>query len=160
MQGISTRVFMNRNIACVLALSTFVFLGSIISESLLDFKPCKFCNFQRIGFLLLSVISIVGIFISEKKLIGISITAVSVGVFSLACYQLAIQFGFFSDPCIVSVLKDFDEFKNAMINKVSPCSGKQIIAGIPLSAWSAIFSFICFLISLRIAFLPWHVRQR
>lgn len=135
-------------LTCVAILSLFF---SFSAELLLCYEPCKLCKFQRISHLTVAVFALLGVFFQAKKIISWLLIALSIAGLSIACYHLASQLGFVSDPCVVSTPNNIEDLKFMLFSTSIPCSSIQVsIIGIPLSGWNAFLFSLYFVIATHI----------
>ncbi len=137
---VAEQVRFNRGFAFSLALSLFVWIGSLLLGSFNQI--CTLCQIQRLLFLLIGSTAAVGIFISSKRLINTMIMFLNCAVFAVACYHLAIQLGLVYDPCSIKSFESLEKFKQTMLSKQTPCNIITDAFGIPLSAWSGLLSLL------------------
>lgn len=133
---------------CLILCVSLVALGaSAWLEIFSRIEPCYFCKAQRFCYFLMALLAVIGLFFKAKKAIAIFLLLISLSNLTIASYQLGIQFGFFADVCAVVSPVTLHDFKNVLFQKQQtqhPCSSITWVLGLPVVAWSALFSFACF----------------
>jgi disulfide bond formation protein DsbB len=148
--SLNYRIFQNRNLACVFAVSLIALLGSYLLE--LGAESCKLCRLQRYCFSFLAMSSILGI-LSEKKRFAVLIVSIgSLANLGIGIYHLSVQFGLVMDPCMVKIPSSLDSFKQSLFSSTTSCSAMLEIFGVPVSFLSVFFSILCIFISAKALF--------
>jgi len=148
--NLSLQISANRGFVFIFMISLFALASSLILDLAFDVKPCRLCAIQRLFFIVLAFASCAGIFIQEKFLILGLIALFSAACIAVSLYHLVVQLGIVSDPCSIGIPKDMQGLKDALFNKQASCSKITLVAGIPLSVWSLLFSLACLIISGKI----------
>jgi disulfide bond formation protein DsbB len=138
---------MHRIFIFVLAIAAFVLCLSYSVEYFFHSKACLLCHIQRVAYLLLIPVSLLGL-CTRCKMTAVRIlqTILVLGCLA-ACYHSAVVFGIVNDPCLINPqIKDIASYK-AVLEASPPCSASAWkLFHIPISFFNAALS-----ISLTIA---------
>jgi len=152
---------MRKKINIFLIFILFALSLSLISAYIIEFglgyKPCKLCIYQRFPYII-SILLILSILFFKKK---IKVHLLMLGVISLlgsilAFYHFGIEQGFFNESIVCesqNLQKDLskqDILKQLKQNTVSCKNVDFTLFGLSLASINAIFSFILFIIFIRL----------
>lgn len=140
---LSSCISFNRSLFMICILGSLAVLSSVITELYLNMKPCFLCKMQRWGFFVLACISLTGIFSKKKKHFLLASFILGLAILCIAIYHFAVQSGWVSDPCSVSIPYDLISFKTMIAEKNVPCSKVFSIFSIPFPICSMVFSVLC-----------------
>ncbi len=152
---------MRKKINIFLIFILFALSLSLISAYIIEFglgyKPCKLCIYQRFPYII-SILLILSILFFKKN---IKVHLLMLGVISLlgsilAFYHFGIEQGFFNESIVCesqNLQKDLskqDILKQLKQNTVSCKNVDFTLFGLSLASINAIFSFILFIIFIRL----------
>lgn len=112
----------------------------------LNLIPCKFCVFQQLSYVLIALISFLGLLGNQKRVL-LLLRGVLILAAAIAGYHTLIQFGLIQDPCIQHTPISVEQFESILIQSLdkplqATCSNKLAsLFGLPFS----IYNFVIFL---------------
>lgn len=146
MPDLAVKIKTNRFFVGVMLVASIVLAVSYSAEFIFHKIPCQLCKLERIPYLGMLIIGLVGFLASDKKtplffLLGICLISLILGT-----YHYGVQQNFFKDFCKANPVSTMEDFKN-MIN--SPACSKIgfSIFGIPTSFFNIITSLILALLT-------------
>ena len=135
----------------VLFLSVLILILSFSFEYFGNTKACLFCNLQRLIYILIAILSFLGIVVSSfKKYAFRSVVIIlSIGIIISTCHVL-IQYGVLKDPCkIAPQITDINSFENLIFHSPIPCSKiSWSLFGISISIYNIGLYLCLFILTL------------
>ncbi len=119
-------------------------------------KACLFCNLQRLIYILIAILSFLGIAISSfKKYAFWSIAIILFMGIIISIYHTLIQYGFLKDPCKVATqITDINSFENLIFYSPIPCSKiSWSLFGVSISIYNLGLYLCLFIFTLNKDFL-------
>lgn len=116
---------------------------SIYFEFFLDKTPCRFCLYQRYGYVAILSYSTFG-FLFPKRFSLSLVSLLFLAISLTGSYHYLIQIGYVKDPCHIPKITDINSFISSLENPLGCSRSKAKLLYIPAPLTSAIYStFFC-----------------
>ena len=147
----------------ILALASLLSLGASLLAQLLGYKPCVLCLYQRIPFIIITLLTAIGLRLVKFAKIAIYLCILSVFAnVILSGYHSGVEHGVFDGPeaCVSHKFEQANSIEDIrnIIEHTQPVSCKKpalIVFGLSMAEWN----FIWNLSLLLLAFLMLKIRR-
>ena len=145
-------------------IAIFALLFAFFLQYILGYEPCKLCMYQRYGYTLVLLISLLGLFFHKSKIISILLIISFITISSIGFWHLGIEQQWWAASLECSgITEDIgslkEELKNINNKPVAACD--QIspkFLNITLVQWSFIYGLVSF-IFLTILIIKFNLRK-
>lgn len=145
-------------------LAIFALLFAFYLQYILGYEPCKLCMYQRYGYILVLLLSLLGFFLNKSKLIPILLIISFIMITSIGFWHLGIEQQWWAASLECSGITENigslkEELKNINNRPVAACD--QIspkFLNITLVQWSFIYALVSF-IFLTILITKLNIRK-
>ena len=145
-------------------LAIFALLFAFYLQYILGYEPCKLCMYQRYGYILVLLLSLLGFFLNKNKLIPILLIISFIMITSIGFWHLGIEQQWWAASLECSGITENigslkEELKNINNRPVAACD--QIspkFLNITLVQWSFIYALVSF-IFLTILITKLNIRK-
>ena len=145
-------------------IAIFALLFAFYIQYILGYEPCKLCMYQRYGYILVLLLSLLGFFLHENKLIPVLLIISFIIIASIGFWHLGIEQQWWAASLECSGITENigslkEELKNINNRPVAACD--QIspkFLNITLVQWSFIYALVSF-IFLTILIIKLNVRK-
>ena len=145
-------------------LGIFALLFAFYLQYILGYEPCKLCMYQRYGYILVLLLSLLGFFLHENKLIPVLLIISFIIIASIGFWHLGIEQQWWAASLECSGITENigslkEELKNINNRPIAACD--QIspkFLNITLVQWSFIYALVSF-IFLTILIIKLNVRK-
>jgi disulfide bond formation protein DsbB len=155
-----SRVLIKTHFGLVLA-SILALAVAYISQYHFGFEPCPLCLYQRLPYMLVIVLSALGVLSSSflprfsSMFLALSVLSLIVGT-ALALYHVGIEYGVFSESVACDDARVVPETLQALreqilgTSAVSCAEPALLFLGFSMAAWNALYSFVISMVTLKI----------
>ena len=145
-------------------IAIFALLFAFYLQYILGYEPCKLCMYQRYGYILVLLLSLLGFFLNKSKLIPILLIISFIMITSIGFWHLGIEQQWWAASLECSGITENigslkEELKNINNRPVAACD--QIspkFLNITLVQWSFIYALVSF-IFLTILIIKLNIRK-
>ena len=145
-------------------IAIFALLFAFYLQYILGYEPCKLCMYQRYGYILVLLLSLLGFFLNKNKLIPILLIISFIMITSIGFWHLGIEQQWWAASLECSGITENigslkEELKNINNRPVAACD--QIspkFLNITLVQWSFIYALVSF-IFLTILITKLNIRK-
>ncbi len=132
-------------------LAIFALLFAFYLQYILGYEPCKLCMYQRYGYTLVLIISLIGLFFNKNNLISILLIISFIIISSIGFWHIGIEQQWWAASLECSGLSENigslkEELKNINNRPIAACD--QIspkFLNITLVQWSFIYALVSFI---------------